>query len=527
MNKTDVVGYARLSEAIEGGGSIPSQKKRISEYCERYNLNLLQIFVDDGKSGWTFDRPGFISLEQFCKKNKQVRLLIIPHFDRFSRADPIDAMVKDRYFRDKLGVKVLQLSEPPDTDTNNSTYQIIRFMQAFAANEERNRIVDRVITGIHYKLMQGRYCNHAPFGYKNAKDDQGRSIIILDEPKAEIVKFIFKQYLAGYSIEQVRSQSAKKGFGKKGNSAIQRILSTSTYAGLLSVPAYKSQPAKIVKGIHPPIITENQYWKAQEKLTAKKFIPMKRPEVPLRGVLKCFHCHKLLTAAPSKGKSGKYYWYYFCNEHRKENFSAEKIHEKLFKILDAFSINEAELTTLKEKLSNAIQTQINTQTKELMKVNLGILATEKTIDDIEERHLLTPVSSATYLRVIGEKNLYLTDLKAKKETLSTGAHIYLTRLETVLSKITNLTKLYKSMDLAKQQSFIKQMFGWNLIYHSGSYRTPFIHPLFFLKVNTIEGLPLIIERKNPPDSGSENSSGPDGNVTEQDFLESVFAVFAA
>ena len=47
---------------------------------------------------------------------------------------------------------------------------------------------------------------------------------------------------------------------------------------------------------------------------------MKRPEkekvtvndeLPLRGVLKC-HCGKPLTGAPSRGKMGKYYYYYKC-----------------------------------------------------------------------------------------------------------------------------------------------------------------------------------------------------------------------
>ena len=140
----NAAGYARLSDKDSSGNSIKSQCRRIEEYCERHNLNLLKIFIDDGRSGWTFDRPGFIELEHFCKKEKSVEYLIIPHFDRFSRTDPVDAMVKERYFRDKLNVKVLQVSEPPDIDVNNSTYLIVRFMQAFASNEECNRIVEEL-----------------------------------------------------------------------------------------------------------------------------------------------------------------------------------------------------------------------------------------------------------------------------------------------------------------------------------------------------------------------------------------------
>ncbi len=74
MSKDKAVGYCRLSDRDDRSSSIPSQKKRIQEYCERYDLELLEIFVDDGKSGWTFDRPGFIHLEAFCKKHKEIKL---------------------------------------------------------------------------------------------------------------------------------------------------------------------------------------------------------------------------------------------------------------------------------------------------------------------------------------------------------------------------------------------------------------------------------------------------------------------
>lgn len=528
MKQTDAVGYCRLSEAVLNGSSIASQKKRIVEYCQRYNLNLLKIFVDDGKSGWTFDRPGFIELEQFCKQNKQARLLIIPHFDRFSRADPIDAMVKERYFRDKLNVKVLQLSEPPDTDTNNSTYQIIRFMQAFAANEERNRIVDRVTTAIHYKLLQGRYCSTAPYGYKNTRDPQGQAVIVIDETKSAVVKFILKQYLKGYNIEELRTLAIEKGFSVKGHSAIQKILLSPVYAGLINVPAYKNQPAKLVKGIHSALISEGEYWQIQQRLAPHKFLSVKRPEVPLRGVLKCFYCEKMLTAAPSKSKLGRYYWYYFCNTHRKENFSAIRIHGQLDDILDAISIKGEYFDRLKEKLYASIQELISTQTKELMKLNLQVRSVEQTISFIEEKYLLESVSRETYNKVMGEKKTFLAELNTKKEMLNFGAHDYLGRLDKVMEKAGNVRTLYNQMNVVSKQSFIKQVFGTDLRYTLGSYRTPFLHPVFAMIGRLIKDLPLIIEKQkaaNHEKFFAVNDQGAVPNPIE--LIESFFEIFAA
>jgi site-specific DNA recombinase len=528
MSKRDVFGYARLSDKDDRSSSIPSQIKRIQEYCDRHSLNLLKVFIDDGKSGWTFDRPAFIDLEKSCKANPHVNFLIISHFDRFSRADPIDAMVKERQFRDKLKVKVLQVSESPDTDTDTSTYQIIRFMQAFAANEERNRIVERVKTAMRFRMLQGRYCASAPFGYVNKRDEKGEAILKIDEGKAQIIRYIFKLYLAGHKFEEIRKLATEKGFTVKGKVVIQKVLSSPLYAGLINVPAYKNQPAKMVKAVHEPIVPEAMYWQVQERLSPKRFTPQKRDEVPLRGVLKCQHCGKLLTAAPSKSRSGKYYWYYFCNEDRKENYSAIKVHERFDSILDEISINGAYFTRLKEKMFSSIQVMINTQTKDLMKITLQIRNTEQSIEDIETKYLEDNVSPATFKKVMVEKKSTLSDLLAKKEILNLNATDYLGRLDDVMNKASSVRTLFEQMNLASKQRFIRQVFGSDIKYTPSGFRTTFIHPIFEFKANSINF--LIKEKQTGEPAFSENTAdvSPEGGVTNhRELVESLFTIFAA
>lgn len=528
MSKENACGYCRLSDRSETSSSIASQKKRIQEYCERYDLNLLQIFVDDGKSGWTFDRPGFIQLESFCKKANKVRYLIIPHFDRFSRADPIDAMVKERHFRDKLGVKVLQVSEPPETNTENGTYQMLRFLQAFASNEERNRIVERVKTGIRYKRLQGYYSGSAPYGYKNARDDSGKAVIVIDEQRAAIVRLMFQLYLKGYSITEVKKAAMEKGFAQKGNSIPQRILSSCVYAGLISIPATANQPSKTVKGVHKAIITENQFWKVQQMMGGKKFTKSVRPEVPLRGVLKCNICGRPMTAAPSKSRNGTYHWYYFCNYDRKENYSAKKLHEQLSQILDALSLSPDAMQELRNNLVTALQVHINARTKELMNVNLLIRKAEETIANIEERQLLTPVSKETFNKVMAEKQAYLSDLLIKKESLQYSAHDYLGKVDAVLDKVSNLRTVYESMDLHRQQNFLRSVFGYNLRYSQNFYRTTYILPALLLNAQNISNLPIVLEAEDPEKKEQSELVSRDGVLPNQmEFFEALLGLFAA
>ncbi|WP_257668761.1 recombinase family protein [Parapedobacter tibetensis] len=55
------------------------------EYCKRNKVELASVFVDDGESSYTFDRPDYIALEKFIRQNKrQVKYLIVFDHDRFS-----------------------------------------------------------------------------------------------------------------------------------------------------------------------------------------------------------------------------------------------------------------------------------------------------------------------------------------------------------------------------------------------------------------------------------------------------------
>lgn len=61
-NKDYIVGmYVRLSRDDERTGeslSIENQKAILNEYIEKQGFTLYDIYVDDGISGTTFDRPG-------------------------------------------------------------------------------------------------------------------------------------------------------------------------------------------------------------------------------------------------------------------------------------------------------------------------------------------------------------------------------------------------------------------------------------------------------------------------------------
>ena len=53
MDKMRVVGYKRVSTFIqmEDGYSLEYQQSEIEKYCQAHNLELVEIYADEGKSG--------------------------------------------------------------------------------------------------------------------------------------------------------------------------------------------------------------------------------------------------------------------------------------------------------------------------------------------------------------------------------------------------------------------------------------------------------------------------------------------
>jgi DNA invertase Pin-like site-specific DNA recombinase len=80
-------GYVRLSveDRDNKGSSIHGQKQIIQEYVERHTmLHLIKIFVDDGESGLTYERPAFKEMLEAAEQGK-IKCIIVKDISRLGR----------------------------------------------------------------------------------------------------------------------------------------------------------------------------------------------------------------------------------------------------------------------------------------------------------------------------------------------------------------------------------------------------------------------------------------------------------
>lgn len=483
------IGYIRISDKDQSNFSLEGQDRYIRDFCTRNNYQLTELFVDDGKSAKNFDRPDWQKLEHFIMKNKnQVDFLVVVKYDRFSR-HAADGLNKIETLEHKHGILILSVFEQMLIDHNSPFFFKQRADILVNAEFELRVIRDRTKFGIHEAKLKGRYISSAPFGYVNKRDQDDKPIIEVDFDKIGIVKNIFNQYLNGVPLAEISKNAKEQGFARSGNSAIFRILGNCTYAGLVHVPAYRDQPEKYVKGLHSGIINEADWMEIQYKLgNIKQPKQILNDEAPLRSVLKC-NCGKVLTGAKSKGKN-KYYWYYKCNEHTRNNYSANKLHGQFDEILAQLSLSPNQIEYLINAVKIELQDQIQERTQNLTSRRIDLKKQLSQRELLEEKFINNQINQETYDKWHSTYSHNIYQLKNQINTLEGNSNDIIKMVEQELPKLGDLRYLYHKASLLQKQMFVRMVFNSKLYYLDGHYRTPEILPMFISNA-------LIMNEKSP------------------------------
>lgn len=127
-------------------------------------------------------------------------------------------------------------------------------------------------------------------------------------------------------------------------SGLYRLIRSPFYYGVIE-RTHDGQPVR-VKGIHPPIITEEEFYRAQKILGH----PVPRPQTksfPYTGLIRCGNCGAMFTGYEKIKKSGRRYVYYRCTRKNKkticdaEQMTETDIGSQIHSLLDEMTIPEA------------------------------------------------------------------------------------------------------------------------------------------------------------------------------------------
>lgn len=305
----------------------------------------------------------------------------------------------------EYGIKIVSASRGAVydiTDPNSFFMMALEFLLGNTENIKRAADINSAIYAA--KTVRGRYIgSRAPFGYKKEYWQEGKKKLfrlVVNEEEATIVRWIYDAYLRNCPLYLIKEDATAMGLRGTRNSLIELILTCPVYAGMQHVKPFKDQPG----GLYPltdytPIIDLVTWNQVQEKMNKKvKHHTIINEQIPLRAVVFC-HCGAPLTGAVSRGKMGKYFYYYKCNKTSKHNnISAIKAHEQLKQAFDYMSLTPQMIKSLSLKSEYLLDLRVKDRTRLIGKKTSELEKVETDIRSLEQKWIANQVSFETYNR---------------------------------------------------------------------------------------------------------------------------------
>ena len=289
--------YERLSRDDELQGesnSISNQKKLLAKVAKEKGYTNLVHFLDDGISGVTMDRPGFVEMIRQLEQGKAAAVFV-KDLSRLGRNYIEVGRLTEEFFPDH-DIRLVAVSDNIDTAEGENELAPIRnlFNEWYARNISKKRRISNKIKG-----NAGEPMGQPPYGY--IKDPNDPKHWIVDDEAAQVVRRVYSMTLEGFGTEQIAAQLEKdgvltpraywltKGIKRPGkgkqqpptkwnSSTITKILSLQEYCGdILNFKTYsKSYKNKkridndrenwvVFQDVHEAIIERAVYEQVQQK----------------------------------------------------------------------------------------------------------------------------------------------------------------------------------------------------------------------------------------------------------------------
>ena len=280
---TGIDGNIATGRGKAESNSISSQRDMIRSYIRKQdNMEIYDIYIDDGFSGANFDRPEFKRMMQDVEAGN-VDCVIVKDLSRLGR-DYIEAGRLIQKTFPAFSVRFIALTDHFDSLTAdyNETSLVVP-VKNFVNDSYARDISGKVRSHQKVKREKGDFIGaFAIYGYR--KSDANRHLLVPDGYAADIVRKIFAWKLDGYSnlaiaqrlngmgilspmeYKKVQGDKFQTGFvtGVKANwsaVAIKRILTNENYTGTLVQGKEEKINYKVKKSVRKP---EEEWTKVQK-----------------------------------------------------------------------------------------------------------------------------------------------------------------------------------------------------------------------------------------------------------------------
>jgi len=198
----NVAAYIRLSVADNGkkGDSLETQQVIINTYiAEHSDMELCDVYIDNGASGQTFERPAFRQMLDDIESGK-INCCVVKDLSRLGR-NAIDTGYYVEKFFPTNHIRFVAVTD--NYDSNDGTSGGIMLSLKNMVNEAYALDVSRKIQATYQlNIRNGYYVGKSPpYGYLISPDDCHK--LILDEYSAEIVRKMFEMAAEKQGVSKI------------------------------------------------------------------------------------------------------------------------------------------------------------------------------------------------------------------------------------------------------------------------------------------------------------------------------------
>ncbi len=324
-NRKKVAAYARVS--VDTESLMHSLSAQVSYYSSLIQGNpeweYAGVYADEGITGTSADvRPRFQQMLADCEKGK-IDIILTKSISRFAR-NTVDLLSTVRRLKE-IGVEVRFERERINTFTADG--EVMLSILASFAEQESVSLSQNIKWRVRKNYEQGKPHAHLKlFGYRWEGDER---IVVPEE--AEIVRFIFSEYLAGKTFKAIAEELDAKGVksvtGKEHfhPMSVRRIISNEEYTGCqIYQTVYADKPRSLklnhgelpmyrVDDHHEAIIDPETFAAAQEMRAerGKNHRHEKRNPSAYTGMVWCGKCgEKVHLHSTQAGQ----FRYWICNK---------------------------------------------------------------------------------------------------------------------------------------------------------------------------------------------------------------------
>ncbi len=357
-NKKITAIYVRrsVSDSDKGNNSISIAAQKadcIKFITERYTNSEYRVYCDDGKSGKDVEhRPAFQEMMAAVKAG-EIGRIVVKKYDRFSRNMREYLNITNEL--DKLGIGVISLSEPFDTETKEG--RMMRNNLLNFAEFERETIAARVADAYSAKARETGFYQGGQyyFGYISERRTVNGKVgsVLVPSPQAYAIQKAYELYanpeislndiILYFKENDVNTTvNTRRGTNNLNRSHLSKLLSSPLYVranaevyhyfaskgiemmddiseydgshGLfLHRKHYENTPLFIKVGYHEGLVDADTWLAVQDKKSRQSKFGGKEKAFNswLAGLVKCAHCGYALIVNYSWNVSKTKLWRYY------------------------------------------------------------------------------------------------------------------------------------------------------------------------------------------------------------------------